>query len=84
MGCRSEDGLAHVIDDGEEFPRAFGREVFLGILEKEKTERPFRDIRYASKNIRILKNISSPKRSLKTLDKLRWRCTWRPCAALVG
>ncbi|OEH73778.1 hypothetical protein cyc_04678 [Cyclospora cayetanensis] len=55
-----EDGLAHVIEDGEEFSRSFGREVFLGILEKEKTERPFRDPRAYKSNIERLKRDYAP------------------------
>ncbi|CDI86600.1 hypothetical protein, conserved [Eimeria praecox] len=50
-----EDGLAHVIEDTEEFSASFGHEVFLGMLEKEKTERPFRDIRLYKENVQRLK-----------------------------
>ncbi|KAL8454882.1 hypothetical protein Emag_001248 [Eimeria magna] len=50
-----EDGLAHVIEEGEEFKRSFGREVILGMLGLEQTERPFRDHKLYMANVQRLK-----------------------------
>ncbi|KAL8275748.1 hypothetical protein Esti_000311 [Eimeria stiedai] len=50
-----EDGLAHVIEEGEEFKTSFGREVVLGMLGLEQTERPFRDHKLYMANVQRLK-----------------------------
>ncbi|KAL8435217.1 hypothetical protein ACSSS7_002638 [Eimeria intestinalis] len=51
----SEDGLAHVIEEGEDFKRSFGREVVLGMLGLEQTERPFREHKLYMANVQRLK-----------------------------
>lgn len=39
----AEDGLAHVIEEGESFSRSFGREVILGMLDIVETDKAFSD-----------------------------------------